>query len=156
VNWQLTYTTAAGSQVTISEQSLLPTVATPFTGAPDAVVDEQINRYNAASAMDEAQKLAEQGRVQEAHDRLKVTVAQVANSPSTFSPYCQQLQQDLARAIQSTSTEAVWAHEGQKHVSRMKASHAQQRCNYVADHDEEESAYVTMGKAKMRSKARAS
>jgi Mg-chelatase subunit ChlD len=153
VNFTLTCDNVAlAATQTETAVSAVPTVAEPFTGKPNELVDQQLVRVLAAQAMEEAQKLADAGEVAAANQRLRVMQSRLATTSSAETKFTRDLNEDLLQAVQHTETKADWQSTGQKFVGTKKNAHSMQRSNAV-DYDMS-SAYATNAKSAMSRKAR--
>jgi len=141
-----------GAAQTVTAETSVPTVADAYTGSPDVAVDQQLNRFKTTEALEQARKLADEGRVAEANMCVKQVAFAMQGAYSAETDYTRALRRDLDQAVAFTESESMWNREGQKQVNRMKSSHAQQRANCVDEADDD--AYGTSAKKAMRSKAR--
>merc|ERR1712129_91762 len=96
-------------------------------GERNIELDLQYNRVLAANAMEEADKLAETGKLDEARKVLTKAQAQIKTSKSKENKFSQALVTDMQRIQDNMRSARQYTNTGSKMMKMNKSSHMMQR-----------------------------
>jgi Mg-chelatase subunit ChlD len=119
---------------------------------PNELVQQQISRLEAASAMEEAMRLADAGRFAEAQSRMHRSHQVLSAQMDKFSTGLGAELQQCAQFMSASQYRSKGSHE----VRTRWQSHAAQRDNITTFNDATPSAYATSSKAKMAYRSKGS
>jgi hypothetical protein len=120
-------------------------------GERNIELDVQYNRVLAANAMDEADKLANTGKLDEARKLLEHAQSQINTSKSKDHKFSKNLVNDMQRVSDNMKNRQQFQHYGGKMLKMNKKAHAMQRSAHSSNY-ESQSAYRNVSKAAMISK----
>jgi hypothetical protein len=96
----------------------------------DPVVDKQRNRIIAADALERANALGSEEKLDEAREALKGAMEKIKNSISASQLFCVELLKDLEQAHTRIKDSSTYRTSGSKYMSSMTMTHSYQRCSH--------------------------
>ena len=120
--------------------------------APNAELDQQRNRLQAAEAMEKSRSLADHGNLEGAKELLQATKNQILSSVTFNEKFCENLVSELEQCKGDMKDTAYYRAEGSKKISRKEQAHYYQRSNKLEE--EEIDFYETSAKKASKSKSK--
>lgn len=157
VQVKLTYQDPHAEGATVTKETGITTTVADgmYDGPVDEHVDEQIARHKAVEAMTAAQKAADDGDFNTAHQVLKQQLAKAETMSCAKTPFGLGITEELKNALNDAQNESHYREVGQKKMAMKQCAHAQQRSNAVDMTEMNANMYATSAKSRMKTKSSA-
>ncbi|PRP87315.1 hypothetical protein PROFUN_01577 [Planoprotostelium fungivorum] len=149
VRMRVTYfNTLSEEEETVTQDISIYRCENPITEPVPAELDIERNRIKAAEAMEEATKLGDEGKMNQAVKRITDAINEITISPTAKETVNQGLLEDLNRATVNFSTVEAYRYGGQQIAQTTCSSHWAQR--QTSNSDRGQARYETSARSDMR------